>query len=126
MNTQKLTTQNNIITTVKKRLVWFNEQIGEWIATNWSKIKTYVNGVLFLDSTVYESHCWNCQDPIKSVRREHKFIEWVENKWLGNKKCAKEKCNYFICKKCSKCLCDYEWLPNKEYKRISTRESISF
>jgi|TARA_Y100000310_G_C20677551_1_gene813977 hypothetical protein len=127
MNTQEPTTKNNYlrtyisepimhaITTIKERLFWFNEQIGEWVASGWSKIKTYVSGVLFLDTTVYENHCWNCSADIKSVQRKHKFIEWVENKWLGNEKCTKGKCNYFICKECSKCLCEFEWIPYKEY-----------
>ena len=92
--------------------IGFIEPIKSWIATNWTKVTQYVEGILISESTVYRSRCWNCKTPIKSVKREHKIATWIGNKWLGNKMCESPDCTYFICVKCTKCLCDSHY-----YKR---------
>jgi len=97
-----------------ERLNVFIAPIGEWIATNWTKVKKYVNGMLIEESTVYTSHCWSCKTPIKSIERKHRFATWIGNKWLGNKKCEKDDCTYFICTKCKKCLCDSSFFKDKK------------
>ena len=100
------------VTTIVERLTVFIEPIKSWFATNWTKVTQYVEGTIISESTVYRSRCWNCKTPIKSVKREHKIATWIGNKWLGNKMCESPNCTYFICVKCSKCLCDSHY-----YKR---------
>ena len=119
MITQSEKTKNSdlikvTVTEIVERLTVFIDSVQSWIKTNWSKITQYIEGILISESTVYQSRCWSCHTPIKSVKREHKFVNWIGNKWLGNKKCENLGCNYFKCNKCGLCLC------NSSYWRISS------
>lgn len=91
-------------------------KIGDWFESNWKKVVTKVEKVILSESVIYESRCWNCKKPIRSVRTESKFKRWVGNKWLGNEKCPKPDCNYFLCTSCGKCLCDGPYSYKKSQK----------
>jgi hypothetical protein len=86
--------------------------IPHWIATNWSKIVTKVEHKIISETIIYESHCWYCQSPIKSVKTEVKEEHFLRYQigvlWLGNKKCPKTNCKYFLCGACGRCYCDYD------------------
>tara|TARA_Y100000034_G_scaffold94628_1_gene114731 strand:- start:333 stop:803 length:471 start_codon:yes stop_codon:yes gene_type:complete len=94
------------VTEIVERLKVFFETTKEWVSTNWSRVIEKFNGVIIGKSTIYSSRCWNCKEPIKSIKSEYKLIGFVQNKWIGSMKCSKHDCNYFICTNCSNCLCD--------------------
>ena len=81
-----------------------------WFMTNWSKLVTKVENRIISETIIYESHCWYCGSPIKSIKTEVKGKNFLSYKikilWLGNKKCPKD-CNYFLCNECGRCRCDY-------------------
>ncbi|MFA6980207.1 MAG: hypothetical protein WC209_12885 [Ignavibacteriaceae bacterium] len=83
-----------------------------WFITNWSKIITKVESIIISETIVYSSHCWYCTSPIKSVKtsvkQNHYFKYKISELWLGNKKCQKTNCKYFLCNDCGRCLCDYQ------------------
>ena len=85
------------------RLFYF---IGEWIASAWRKIITFIDNLILEETDIYINYCWNCKDPIRSTKTRNKLKNWLESKWIGNKKCTKGSCNYFLCNNCNKCLCD--------------------
>jgi|GEM_PF-5243514 len=93
-------------------------KITTWFKTNWQKVVTKVENIIISESVIYESRCWNCKRPIRSVKTESKIYKWLGNKWLGNKKCPNKDCYYFICHKCGKCLCDgpYNYMKGQKPK----------
>ncbi|MAR14839.1 MAG: hypothetical protein CMG21_00040 [Candidatus Marinimicrobia bacterium] len=89
--------------------------IGKWFVTNWKKIIKFIDGKIRKITVIYKSRCWNCKTEIKASKTQNLLIKKLSNHWLGNKKCNKKDCNYFICYDCSKCLCD------GPYKHLKTR-----
>ncbi len=83
-----------------------------WVKTNWSKVIAKAESTILSETIIYESHCWYCQSPIKSVKTEAKgkhFLKYqISVLWLGNKKCPKAKCIHFLCNNCGRCFCDYD------------------
>ena len=90
--------------------------IKEWFLTNWRKIITKIDDVIVSESLIYESRCWSCKEPIRAVKTRSKLKKWVANKWLGNQKCPKPDCNYFLCSHCGMCLCDGPYSYKKTQK----------
>ena len=95
-----------------KYLVKLKSLIPKWIITNWEKIITKVGNKIISETVIYKSHCWYCKTPINSVKMEVRaknyFRYKIANRWLGNKKCPKKNCKYFLCNECGRCFCDYE------------------
>ena len=84
--------------------------IPDWFKTNWSMIITKIGNKIISKTIIYESHCWYCQSPIKSVKADAKknVIKYqISILWYGNKKCPKGNCKYFFCNECGRCYCDY-------------------
>lgn len=90
-----------------------------WIKTNWTKVCTFAGDKVISERTVYTSRCWFCHSPIKAVVSGSNLNKFFGNYLYGNKKCNKPDCNYFICNKCGKCLCDGPFSYRKKEKPIS-------
>jgi|TARA_Y100000310_G_C20306327_1_gene634134 hypothetical protein len=102
-----------------ERLIVFKESINDWIKTNWIKITEKVGDIIVSKSVRYKSRCWSCKESIESIKSEYKMVGWVQNTWLGNKKCSRQNCNYFICNNCGKCLCD-----SRHYSHLKSRKPV--
>jgi hypothetical protein len=118
------------ITRIVKRLTVLLDDLKSWLKTNWKKLIVIVDGIIVSKSVVYESRCWSCKNPIRSIKNEYRLVGWIQSKWLGNKKCIKPDCNYFICNHCSKCLCDgpYAHLKSKKpyVRKWVVEESLTY
>jgi hypothetical protein len=106
---------------IVERLVVFKESVNLWIKTNWTKITEKIGNIIVSKSVRYKSRCWSCKESIESVKSEYKVVGWVQNKWLGNKKCSREGCNYFKCNNCAKCLCDGPFSYLKSRKPVMSK-----
>ena len=80
--------------------------IPDWLISNWSRFTTVIESKVVFRTVVYQSHCWYCAEPIRSIKTESRFTTWIGAKWFGNQKCPKLGCQYFLCIKCGRCLCD--------------------
>ena len=89
--------------------------IGEWFITNWEKIISFINKKVSKIKVIYKSRCWNCKTEIRSSKTTNVLIKKISNHWIGNRKCSKKDCNYFLCNDCEKCLCD------GPYKHLKTK-----
>ena len=91
----------------ERKYILFYKKLGNWIQSGWRKVISLIGKVIHKETVTYQSHCWNCQAPIKARKTENKLFKWVQSKWLGNRKCKSPNCNKFLCNDCGLCFCDF-------------------
>ena len=108
------------IVEIKIFTLWY-KKFGDWIKSNWTKVVKYIDNRISDVATTYTNRCWKCHTPIESTQIENKFFAKLHEKWIGNEKCPIPDCNYFLCNKCHKCLCD----PKSPYKHMRNKKRVS-